>query len=149
MPPRTRTALPLAVLLLLPAAVLRADDAPKGDKDLDGDWERVSTVRDGQNRPFADRTRQVMIIQGDAVTMTTGKVVQTGTLQIDSGKTPKVADFVPDFGPQKGMTLPGIYEVKGDELTFCRAEPGKDRPTELSSREGSGWTLITFKRVRK
>ena len=57
--------------------------------------------------------------------------------------------MTPDDGPNKGKTLVGIYEVKGDELKVCHGDPGADRPKEIASKEGSGLSLITLKRVKK
>jgi uncharacterized protein (TIGR03067 family) len=70
-------------------------------------------------------------------------------LTIDAAKKPKAIDYLPDAGQEDGKTVMGIYEVKGDELRLCVAEPGKDRPTELSSKKGSGWKLWTLKRLLK
>ena len=65
-------------------------------------------------------------------------------LKLDTSKTPHTIDVVlPGTG---GMSALGIYEVKGDDLSWCFADPGKDRPTKLS---GKDYTLMTFKRVKK
>ena len=40
-------------------------------------------------------------------------------------------------------------KLDDDTLTSCVAEPGKNCPTEFSSKEGSGWTLRVFKRVKQ
>jgi uncharacterized protein (TIGR03067 family) len=45
-------------------------------------------------------------------------------------------------------TTPSIYELKGDTLRICQAEPGAyRRPTSFEAGEGSGQTLFTLKRV--
>src|SRR5476649_1503635 len=131
---RTLAALALAVLLT-PGATLCADDAPKGDKDLDGTWEQTAVAHDGEEQAAAGGDKLVVTIMGDSITFTVGKDVETGKLKIDASKKPKVADLVPGNGPQKGITIPGVYEIKGDELRVCSSNPGKDRPTELSSKK--------------
>ena len=145
---RMLAAIALAVHLTS-AALLYADDPPKGDKDLDGTWEQTAVVHEGEDQPAAGGDKLVVTIMGDSITFTVGKDVETGKLKIDAGKKPKVADLVPGDGPQKGITIPGVYEIKGDELRVCSSDPGKDRPTELSSKKSSGWTLTTLKRVKK
>ena len=145
---RVFTATALTVLLFVPA-LLRADDVPKGDKDLDGDWTGVSAFSDGDDLGKPPGGRFVLTVKGDAITIQIGDETHTGKAKIDPAKTPKVIDMVPDDGPEKGKTVPGVYEIKGDELRICTAEPDKDRPTEVSSKKGSGWMLITCKRVKK
>ena len=144
----TLTASALAVLLFAPAAWLYAADPPKGDKDLDGEWEVVSVTHDGKPQP-TDDAKPVITIKGDAVAFKAKDESHSGKIVVDASKTPKTMDFMPDDGPQKGKTLLGIYEVKGDELRLCHGEDGKDRPTELASKEGSGLTVVTCKRVKK
>jgi uncharacterized protein (TIGR03067 family) len=141
------TATALAMLLLVPAALLGAADAPKGDKDLDGDWEIASVVRDGKEQTLDEKP--VVTIKGDSLSFKRGDEAHKGTIKADAGQTPKTIDLTPDDGPDKGKTLMGVYELKGDELRLCHGEPGSDRPKELSSKEGSGLTLVTLKRVKK
>ena len=43
----------------------------------------------------------------------------------------------------------GTYELDGDKFKLCVAAPGKDRPTEFTSKEGSGQTLSTWEREKK
>src|ERR1700720_3417383 len=112
---RTLTVSAFVALLLLPAALLRAD-APKGDKDLDGDWEMVSTVRDGKDVAPPGEGKALLTINGDSVTFKMGDMSHKGTIKVDASKTPKTLDLMPADGPQAGKTLVGIYEVKGDEL---------------------------------
>ena len=145
---RTLTATALALLPFLPAALLRADDAPKGDKDLDGSWELVSTVRDGKEMPPQDK-KFVLTIKGESVTVKVGEDSHEATIKADPSKTPKALDLTFGDGPQKGKTAKAIYEVKGDELRVCHGDPDADRPTELASKEGSGLMLATLKRVKK
>ena len=145
---RTLTASGLILCLLAPAT-LRSAEAVKGDKDLDGDWEAVSMIRDGKEGKPPGENKMVVTIKGDAITFKQGDDDHKGTIKVDTSKTPKTMDLMPEDGPAKGKTLVGVYEIKGDELRVCHGEPGKDRPAELSSKEGSGLMLITFKRVKK
>ena len=138
---RTLTA-SLAVLLLAPA-LLRADDAPK---DAEGEWELQSIVRDGKEGPPPD-PRPVITIRGNVLGFRIGDQTRNATVWVDADK--KSIDVRADEGPDKGKVRKGVYEVKGDVLRICQAGEGQDRPTEVSSKEGDGLTLITLKRVKK
>lgn len=143
---RTLTAA-AAMFLLLPAALLRADDAPKGDKALDGDWEVKSALRGGKEPP-ADAPKLSVSIQGEAVTMKIGASTVKATFKAYPDKKPKAYDMTPEDGPHKGETIKGIYEVTGDELRVCHGGPGQDRPTEFSGKDDDKF-LVVWKRVKK
>ena len=51
-------------------------------------------------------------------------------------------------GPLRGKTYLGIYQLDGDTLRWCTANPGRPRPTELITRRGEGWYLMVLRRVR-
>jgi uncharacterized protein (TIGR03067 family) len=142
-------AVPALALLLGPAAMLLAADAPpKGDKDLEGTWEAVACVRDGKDLP-PDKNAPVAAIEGDQLTLKVGDESRKATLKVDATKTPRTMDVTLEDGPHKGETVKALYQIKGDELKVCHGEPGTDRPTDVSSKEGSGLTVMTFKRVKK
>jgi uncharacterized protein (TIGR03067 family) len=65
--------------------------------------------------------------------------------KIDPSKKPKHSDATFTEGELTAKTL-GIYEVDGDNMKICYGLPGKDRPTEFSSKPGSGQVLIVYKR---
>lgn len=50
-------------------------------------------------------------------------------------------------GPTRGKTYLGIYQLEGDTLRWCTANPGRARPTQLMTRRGDGWYLMVLKRV--
>ena len=76
-----------------------------------------------------------------------GKDFIVGTTAIDPTQGPMSIDLTYTEGDPKGTNSLGIYQIEGDLLTICRAAPGKDRPTEFSSKLGSGQTLMTYKRA--
>jgi uncharacterized protein (TIGR03067 family) len=147
MPRRTLTIGALAVLLFLPL-LLRADEAqpPKVVRDVDGEWELQSIIRDGKEGPPPD-PKPIITIEGDVWGFRIGDQTRTATVRVDADK--KWIDVRADEGPAKGKIRKGVYEVKDDLLRICQADEGKDRPAEVSSKEGSGLTLITLKRVKK
>ena len=148
MTPRTLTATVLAVLLL-PAALLRAHDATKvQDKELEGDWEAASFIHEGKDEPQAPG-KILLMIHGDALTLKVGDDVRKATITVDATTSPRAIDLAYESGPDKGKTIRGVYEVKGDELRICHGDAAKDRPTEIASREGSGYSVGVWKRLRK
>jgi uncharacterized protein (TIGR03067 family) len=74
--------------------------------------------------------------------------VASGIIRIDSTKIPKEIDILDETGMKNGQTKLGIYELDGDTYTYCLAPPGKPRPTEFSSKEGSGYSLGVSKREK-
>ncbi len=50
-------------------------------------------------------------------------------------------------GPTRGKTYLGIYQLEGDTLRWCTANPGRPRPTELMTRRGDGWYLMVLRRA--
>jgi uncharacterized protein (TIGR03067 family) len=148
MPRRLPTASALAAFLL-PRALLRADDPPKGDKDLDGTWDGVSVLLNGKELPQPADGKMVVTISGGSLTLKIGDDSYTSTISVDASKTPKTIDLTPDDGKNKGKTMKAVYEVKGDELKVCHGDWDSDRPKELASKEGNGLMVFTFKRVKK
>ncbi len=136
-----------ALLFFLPAAMLCADDALKGDKALDGEWEVKSALRGGKEPP-ANGPKPSMSIQGDAVTMKIGDSTIKARLKADPDKKPKTYDMTPQDGPHKGETIKAIYEMTGNELHVCYGGPGQDRPTEFSGKDDDKF-LIVWTRVKK
>jgi uncharacterized protein (TIGR03067 family) len=113
------------------------DEAIKKDRAaLKGEWKVVSYELDGK-KPVSDE-------QLDKVKVT----IIEGNTTIDPTKNPKTIDTTFTEGDLKGETALGIYELKGDTYKYCRAAPGKERPTEFSSKEGSGHTLVVYKRAK-
>ena len=138
----------LAATLFLPA-LLRADDAPKGDKDLEEEWEVVETVENGKEPSPCIKTHIEFTFDSDALTIKEGDLSAKATVKTDASKAPRTLDLLIKDGDHKGETVKAIYEVKDGELRICHGAAGAERPAELASKEGSGLLLLTLKRVKK
>jgi uncharacterized protein (TIGR03067 family) len=116
-----------------------------GEKALEGQWKVVSVTKNGTvDATWTDAVREHT---GDKYTMAKGggKSV-TGTFKIDAAK--KTIDTMPGEGTYKGKTLLGIYELEGNTLKICFAEPGKDRPTKIATSPDSGTTVAIYTKVK-
>ena len=69
-------------------------------------------------------------------------------IAFDHSKKPMTLDSTIAKGESKGQVLLAIYELKGDTLRVCFGNPDKPRPTDFSSKSGSGQSLYTAKRVK-
>ena len=90
-----------------------------------------------------------MVVEGDKFSSTVDdKHTFKGTFKLDPSKKPKAVDALVTEGEFKGKTLLGIYGLEGDTLRACYAPPGKKRPTEFASKEGSGNYLYVYRRQK-
>src|SRR5262249_33200073 len=78
-----------------------------------------------------------------------GRVFLKAKYTVDPAQRPRAIDYAMTDGPTRGKTQLGIYELDGDRVKFCFAAPGKERPTDFTTKEGSGRTLRTWKRAGK
>jgi uncharacterized protein (TIGR03067 family) len=131
------------------------EDTPKGDPDkLRGTWIAVSLVSDGktiqdEKTPPKEGPVTKVAYEGTKWMIKVGdKAVFTGIFKIDSTKKPNEIDFMDESGTKNDKTKLGIYEIDGDTYKFCLAPAGKPRPTEFTSKEGSGHSLGVMKREK-
>jgi uncharacterized protein (TIGR03067 family) len=137
---------------LLPIAIGAAipDDASTKDLDrMQGEWQLVSMVRNGQEQPKSELAKMTRTVAKNELTIIVegaeGVATLKSTIVIDATKNPKTIDVTRTNGPTKGQTALGIYEFDGDNMKTCVAPPGKDRPTEFDSRPGSEHAFTVWK----
>lgn len=113
---------------------------------LQGAWDRVSMeVRGRQaSRGGAGWTATY---EDDQLTLrSNGEQYRRSLIVLDPSTSPKSINTWDRDGPAKDQTFPGIYEIDGDTMRVCIAEPGKPRPTEFTTVGGSGFLYYTYKR---
>ena len=119
-----------------------------GRQELAGTWQAVSYAHNGNKASDEDMKKIQLVIdaEGKTTARNEDKVFIASTTTIDPTREPMIIDLTYTEGGPKGTNSLGIYQIEDGTLTVCRAAAGKARPTEFSSKPGSGQTLMTYKR---
>lgn len=116
-------------------------------KKLQGTWERIAMEFDGKKVPDEDLKGWVAIYEDDQLTLKVdGKVYRRGIVALDPSKTPKAINTWDADGAFADQTLAGIYELDGNLLRICIAKPGEKRPTEFTTKNGTGFIFCVYRR---
>lgn len=134
----------------LHALVIAATGLLATADDLQGTWTVTSFERGGKKEQEATAPVEVVFKDGLYTLPTEIGFTKSrqGQYKLDPSRSPKAIDLIPSDGPNKGLTIPGIYWLEGETLIACYGEAGKGRPTEFASRAGSGWVLVTYRRAK-
>src|SRR5438067_1780865 len=126
------------------------EEAGKVDlKKMTGAWTMVSGEEEGKQLPKKTVKAARLTIKGDEHTVKVGEDTMKGTHKLDPTKKPKTIDVEDTEGPFKDKTLLGIYQFRDDEFSVCFAAPGKERPTEFTTKSGTGHMSHVWKRQKK
>ncbi len=124
---------------LLDPDLAREAAAGRDKERLQGMWKFVSGIREAH-----------MLIAGEHFTVTfKNGDVYLGTYTLDPTAKPKMMDMTIREGPEKhrGKTSLIIYELDGDHLIWCPAEPGTGNRMRAFPPEGDTQHLcIIFRR---
>jgi uncharacterized protein (TIGR03067 family) len=141
--------LSLPAFFLLAALSFGQDNAKDELAKFQGNWAVESMTTDGEDVPADVVKAFKMTFKGDNYRVVIGAEMKTdGTIILDTSKKPKVIDIVPDNGPDRGKKQPGIYEIDGDKLKICAAQPGKERPATFETKGKVGYTLMILRREK-
>jgi uncharacterized protein (TIGR03067 family) len=123
------------VLTLTAAAApvpLRADNKAS----LNGTWTVLKAEADAKPEKEVLNAK-LTFKDGDKLVIklaTDDKPLDMITVKLDTSKKPKQIDFIRSIDGRQ-ETATGIYELDGDKLKLCVAEPEvKERPTEFKSK---------------
>ena len=141
-----------ALFLICCRAFAGADDAKK----LQGAWALTELVVGGAKVPEKEIAGLKFVFAATKLTIVpptadTGLVDKRSfTFKLDATKQPRQVDMTALDGEFKGVTSPGIYELKDDTLRWCQSDDpkSKDRPKDFASPEKSTLYLFTFKRAK-
>src|SRR5262245_28765157 len=106
---------------------------------IQGTWKQIAYERDGVKEPLDEQGWEPRVtFSGNTfvVTLADGSIHIKGTYTLDPNRQPKAIDLTDTFGADAGKTFLAIYSLNGDQLVFCAAGAGLDRPTELKTKPG-------------
>ena len=125
------------------------DDVKEKAKPVEylGTWKQVAVVIDGKDTPVGKAT--LMVVTKDAYAVTVdGQPYQKGTSKVVGDHSPRRSDVIIEVGTGAGTTVPQITKVEGDVLIGCQTKADGERPTEFTSKPGSGRILSVWIRVK-
>ena len=106
---------------------------------------KSTATEDGRQPMLGDST---LLIDGDRFRMTVARGRRT---KASSASTSRPIHLVIDIefveGPEAGNWSYGIYELDGDDLTFCLGLTGAPRPTGFATSPNTGHALERLRRV--
>jgi uncharacterized protein (TIGR03067 family) len=128
----------------------RREAAKKDLEKLQGVWIMTAMETEGHVLTPEDFEGRNSLYEGDSLSLRAGETVRRrGIVTLDPTRTPKAMNTWDADGPYADQTLPGIYELDGDNLKVCFARPGEPRPTKFSSnKEGGGFLVAVYKRKK-
>jgi uncharacterized protein (TIGR03067 family) len=108
----------LVVATVIDEARVREEAARRDRERLQGTWSFVSGKREAQ-----------LLISGEHFTMRfRNGDIYVGTFTLDPTHRPRAMDLVIHEGPEqyRGKTALAIYEMDGEHLIWCPADPGRE-----------------------
>jgi uncharacterized protein (TIGR03067 family) len=139
----------VALLVLLSLASFARSDDKTDNQALQGTWLPATAELGGNKFPDEVLKTIKLVIKDDKYTVTVGTQTDQGTVKLESSAKPKAMTITGTDGPNKGKTIPAIYEQNGDTLRVCYNLAGPDRPTAFETKAGTQQFLVTYKREKK
>ena len=131
-------------LLAFASPVLAAQTA------LQGTWAAAAAEREGQAADDVVGHRLSVAGNGFKLRSKDGKLLFAGRIRTNPKAKPASIDFEHTQGALKGKAWKGIYVRDGDTLKICDNAPNLDkgRPAGFEASSGSGYVLVTFRRLK-
>lgn len=135
------------LILWLPVSACSSGGREDG-KMIDGTWLPVEAELGGQKFPDEILKTLKLTMSDGNYTVNVGEKIDKGTVQFEPTTMPKAMDITGTEGPNKGKTIPAIYELTGDTLRICYDLAGKERPTEFKTVKDTQQFLVSYKREK-
>jgi uncharacterized protein (TIGR03067 family) len=138
----------ICVCFVVAASVAALAAEPPDAPAIQGSWTPVKAQLSGQ--PMAEavlKTISLKLTDGK-YEVHVGTQPDNGTYTLDETTQPKGITVTGTDGPNRGKTLPAIYELKGDMLRICYDLSGAKRPAEFKSVVGTRLYLVTYSRKK-
>jgi uncharacterized protein (TIGR03067 family) len=142
----------VVAFLVSSAALLEAPPAASVDstllKKLQGKWLLAGQEHGGKKTPAKEILTITLEVSKTNFTTREGSDVKedASVVHLEGKGKPAAIDLKITAGPDLDKIVKGVWKLDGEGLTICIAEPGKDRPKAFAAREGTGHTLLTFRR---
>jgi len=117
-------------------------------KRFEGTWRFVAIDVEGAKIPSKLFEKDSLTLKGKQFVSVVAGNTTHGTFKVNPTPTPKTIDLTFSDGPGKAKTQKGIYELEGDTQKICFAKEDQDRPTEFTSKPGSGQMIQVLKREK-
>jgi uncharacterized protein (TIGR03067 family) len=125
------------------------DEQKKELEKFTGTFKIVSFERDGKKSDDAELKKMKVVQKGADWTFYLDTDSTQGKDTPFPDKSPKEIDSLYLNGPARDKVVKGIYKIDGEKITFCWAEPGKDRPKDFATKADSGLTLMTLEKTKE
>lgn len=113
---------------------------------LQGEWDAVKIIRDGQNLPPQMlRTGLRNATKNEVKIFFGGQKMIHALIKLDESTNPALVDYYNLDGMCKGAIQHGIFEWNGEDACFCMAAPGTPRPNDFTAPPGSGRTFSRWR----
>jgi len=140
-----------APLLLVVGLLIAADakeDTKKDTEKIQGTWKAIKGEKNGKEAGPDDLKDMRLVFKDDKLTIQEGigRNIEA-TFKLDAGAKLREIDITIKRDNESG-TIKGLYMLDGDDLKICLplGGPGKERPKEFATKEGSGLGILTLKR---
>ncbi len=115
---------------------------------LEGTWRVLSAEADGTPIPAREfRDLQLTFKDGKFTARRGDEEPQEGTYTLDPSRNPKQMDVTRTNGPARGQKQLAVYSLNGNILKICSCETGSERPAGFDTRDKTGYTLMTLRRL--
>ena len=148
---RNRYALRVLFMLVVSSGLISiglAEDADKDVSRLQGTWNIVKRVKNGQEEDAKSHPGQLKFTGHTAVEVRDGVTEQEGSFTIDASKTPHRITMTGSRGPNAGSVFEGIYELEGDtlKLAYSTGPDANTPPKDFDAKDHIG--LLTLERQK-
>ena len=114
--------------------------------DLEGTWIPTRAELAGATVPPPVLSGMRLTVEGRRYTVQAGGNRDAGVLRLDPAAYPWAMDIIGTDGPNRGKTIPAIFQNDGAELKVCYDLEGIARPEQFKTEPNTRLFLVTYRR---